>query len=57
MEAPDEIRTTFLEDELEDPIRVEEVTEVRLVPVGLGVGQCGIVLFISITLIGWYMLN
>ena len=57
MEAPDEIWATFLEDELQDPIRVEEVTEVRLVPVGLRAGQPGIVLFISKTLISWWMFN
>ena len=56
VEAPDEVCATFLEDELQDPIRVEEVAKVRLVPVGLRECYCSI-LFISITLIGRLMFN
>ena len=35
MEAPDELRPTFLEQELQDSIGIEEVTEICLILAGL----------------------
>ena len=35
VEAPDEIRATFLKQELQNSISVKEMAEVRLIPVGL----------------------
>ena len=56
MEAPDELRPTFLEQELQNPIGIEKVTEVRLILAGL-VATSHRIVFIDFTLVGWSVLK